>query len=414
MKNINEASICWGIVFWLLIVLTFGVGLSKAVSAEAQKIVVISALSGPAGVIGQSQLSGAKVAEMHINADGGILGRKIEIIERDTAAKPDMAVKAVQEVAVNKETFFYVGVVSSAVALAIAPVVEQNNGLLILAAAQSDKATGSQCSKNVFRITTNAVAVARGAAKLMVERYPDVKRWAGINPDYEYGHNAWGVFSAELKRLNPDVVIVGEQWPKFKATNYETQILKLLDAKPEGIYSALYASDFITFVKQARKYKFFDNVKAFMDHSVSTEVAIPLGKNMVEVWGGGHYHHDAYDNELNTNFRNGYKKLYNKEPVYAASEAYSAVYALKYAIEKANTFEVDAVIDALQGLEFESVTGKRYIRSRDHQAIRSQLFTHFVPTTEEPGWKVVEHAKLFSEDIYPRLDEEEYRCTRIK
>jgi len=414
MKHINRVSFRWGLVFCVLTVFTFFSNTSNAVSAETQKIAVIAALSGPAGVIGQSQLYGAKVAEMHINAEGGILGKKIEIIERDTAAKPDMAVKAVHELAVSKETPFYVGVVSSAVALAIAPIVEQNNGLLILAAAQSEKATGSQCSKNVFRITTNAVAVARAAAKLMVERYPDIKRWAGINPDYEYGHNAWEVFSAELKKLNPDVVIVGEQWPKFKATNYETQILKLTDAKPEGLYSALYASDFITFVKQARKYKFFDNIKAFMDHSVSTEVAQPLGEDMVDVWGGGHYHHEAFDNELNTKFREGHKKLYQKEPGYAASEAYSAIYALKYAIEKANSFEIEPVIKALEGLEFDSVTGKRYIRPRDHQAIRAQLFTHFVPTTESPGWKVAEHAKITSEDVYPRMDEEEYRCNRIK
>ena len=414
MKNFIRVSIRLGLVFWLLIVLTFYGGISSALSAETLKIAVISALSGPAGVIGQSQLAGAKVAEMHINAEGGILGKKIEIIERDTAAKPDMAVKAVQEIAVSKETSFYVGVVSSAVALAIAPIVEQNDGLLILAAAQSEKSTGSQCSKNVFRITTNAVAVARAAAKLMVERYPLVKRWAGINPDYEYGHNAWEVFSAELKRLNPDVVIVAEQWPKFKATNYETQILKITDAKPDGLYSALYASDFITFVKQARKYKFFDNIKAFMDHSVSTEVAEPLGPNMVDVWGGGHYHPEAFKNELNTKFRQGHEKLYGKEPGYAASEAYSAIYALKYAIEKANSFKVDSVIPALEGLEFDSVTGKRYIRARDHQAIRAQLFTHFVPTTESPGWKIVEHATITSEEVYPRLDEEEYRCTRIK
>jgi ABC-type branched-subunit amino acid transport system substrate-binding protein len=148
--------------------------------------------------------------------------------------------------------------------------------------------------------------------------------------------------------------------------------------------------------------------------SVAAEVAVPLGENMVDVWGGGHYHPEAFDNELNTKFIEDHKKLYDKEPGYAASEADSAIYALKYAIEKANSFEVEAVIKELEGLEFESVTGKRYIRPRDHQAIRAQLFSHFVPTSESPGWKIVEHAKIASEDVYPSEDEEQYRCTRIK
>jgi branched-chain amino acid transport system substrate-binding protein len=384
---------------------------SAAESQDPVKIAVIAALSGPAGSIGQSQLAGAKVAEMHINEAGGIMGRKIQVIERDTAASPATAVKITQEVAMKENAKFFVGVVSSAVALAIAPVVEQVDGVLVLAAAQTEKSTGSDCNPHVFRITTNSVAVARAAAKLMTERYPNITRWAGINPDYEWGHSAWGVFKPELLKLNPKATIVAELWPKFKATSYETEILKLMEAKPEGIYSSLYASDFITFAKQAKEYKLFDNVKTFMNHAISIEVAKPLGENMVDVWGGGHYHHDAFDNPLNKKFREGHNKLFgNDEPPFAASEAYSALYALKYAVEKAKSFETKPVILALRGLEFDSVTGKRYIRPTDHQAIRAQLFSHFVPTQEAPGWKIVEHTAITSEDVYPRQDEEAYRC----
>jgi len=244
-----------------------------------------------------------------------------------------------------------------------------------------------------------------------VERYPNVTRWAGINPDYEWGHSAWGVFKPEMQRLNPKAVFVAEEWPKFKATNYEPQILKLLDSKAEGIYSVLYAADFITFVKQARKYKLFDQVKGFMDHAIGIEVANPLGHEMIDIWGGGHYHHDAFDNPLNKKFREGHKKLFGSdEPLYASSESYSAMYALKYAVEKANSIETKPVILALRGMYFNSVTGLRYIRSRDHQTIRAQIYSHFVPVAEDPGWKITEHATIWSEEVYPRLNEEQYRC----
>lgn len=399
-----------GWFFGVLIVVAFLFPATAAYSKEPLKIALVSALTGPAGAIGQSHLCGAKVGEMHINEDGGIMGRKIKIIERDTAASPATAVKVTQEAAMSEGAKFFIGVVSSAVGLAIAPVVEQADGIVILCAAQSDKSTGSQCNPHVFRICVNAVACARAAAQFMVQRYPDITLWAGINPDYEWGHSAWAVFKPELLRINPKAKIVAEEWPKFKATNYEPLILKLLDSKAEGLYSVLYAADFITFVKQAGKYKLFDQIKAFMDHAAAIEVARPLGDKMVDLWGGGHYHHEAFDNPLNTRFRKGHKKLFGGEPLYASSETYSALYALKYAMEKTKSFETKPVIKALRGLYFDSVTGKRYIRHRDNQTIRAQIFTHFVPTAESPGWKITEHATPWTEDVYPRLDEDKFRC----
>lgn len=385
----------------------------NAMSAEELDIAVVSAISGPVGVIGMSQLEGAKVAAMHINEDGGILGRKVNIIARDTAASPATAVKVTNEIFMKKEADFLVGVVSSAVALAIAPIVEKNDGVLILSAAQSEKATGPQCSPNVFRITTNSVAVARAAAHHMVKQYPNIKRWAFINPDYEWGHGCFDIFTKELQRIKPDVEIVAEEWPKFRADNFEPNILKIMDAKPEGLYSSLYAQDFITFVKQANNYKLFDNITGFMNHGIAAEVAIPLGKEMCDVWGGGHYHQDAYNNALNDRFLKGHRAMFGKDPVFASSESYTAVYALKHAIEQVKSFDVDKVILGLEGLEMDSVTGKRYIRPHDHQTIRSQLFTHFVPTKEDPGWTITEHATPYSEEIYPKPGEEKYDCTRI-
>jgi len=397
--------------FWGIVIVAALLFPSTAAYCEAPlKIAVVAALTGPAGVIGQSQLAGAKVAEMHINKEGGIMGRKVKVIARDTAASPATAVKVTQEVAMSEGAKFFIGVVSSAVGLAIAPVVEQADGILILCAAQSDKSTGSQCNPHVFRICTNAVACARAAAQFLVERYPNVTRWAGINPDYEWGHSAWAVFRPELLRLNPKAKIVAEEWPKFKATNYAPQILKIIESKADGIYSVLYGGDFITFVKQAEKYKLFDQIKVFMDHAAAIAVANALGNKMVDFWGGGHYHHEAWNNPLNTKFREGHKKLFGGEPIYASSETYSAMYALKYAMEKAKSFETKPVIMAMRGLDFDSVTGKRYIRSRDQQTIRAQIFTHFVPTAESPGWKITEHVTPWTEDVFPRLNEDKFRC----
>ena len=391
----------------------FGLGAlpSAGLSQEPFKIAVISPLAGIIGPIGQSHLKGAKVAEMHINEDGGILGRKISILERDTAASPATAVKVVREAVMNEKVKIFTGVASSAVALAVSPLMEQLDSLLLIAAAQTHKVTGVNCSPHVFRICVNSTSVVRSVAKLAVDQYPTVTRWAGINPDYEYGHDCWGGFQKALTQLNPKISIVEEQWPKFMATNFEPQILKVLQAKPEGLYSTLYSGDFVTFVKQAKKYKFFDNLKVFINHSVETDVAIPLGADMVDLWGGGHYYYAAYDNPLNKRFVEGYKKLNNGAlPYYASSETYSALYALKAAAEKVKSLDTKDLIKGLRGLKFDSVTGNREISAWNHQTARNHIYVHFVPTQEAPGWKVADIKTPWSGPFDPQPDEAEFAC----
>jgi branched-chain amino acid transport system substrate-binding protein len=377
---------------------------------EPIKVCVIATLTGPVGPIGQSELAGAKVAEMHINEDGGILGRKVVVIDRDDAASPATAVKVVREAAMNENVKIFTGLVSSACGLAIAPILEQLDSLVLVAAAATHKLTGENCNPYVVRICTNAPAAVRSSAKVVVDNYPNVTRWAGINPDYEYGHDCFEGFKKSLKNLNPKVTFVEEQWPKFMATNFEPQILKLMQAKPEGIYSSLYSGDFVTFVKQAKKYQFFDNLKIFLDHSVETDVAKPLGPEMPEIWGGSHYYYAAYDNPLNKRFLEGHNKLYGTLPVYASSETYTAMFAVKQAAEKAKSLDTKTLIKNLRGLTLETISGKRVIQAWNHQTMRFLTFLHFKPTKESPGWKVDEVKLVWSEPFEPKPNEPEGAC----
>jgi branched-chain amino acid transport system substrate-binding protein len=410
MKNrILKRAYLWFVVACLC----FGglLALSSAVHAqETLKIACITALTGVVGPIGQSQLAGAKVAEMHINEEGGILGKKILIIERDDAASPATAVKVVRELAMNEKIKFFVGGVSSAEALAVSALMEQLDSLYFVVAAGTPKLTGVNCNPHVFRLGINSVAQHRSIAKLVLEKYPNLKKWANISPDYEYGHQCYQAFSSELKRLNPGVTFVESVWPKFMAKTFEPEILKILQAKPEAVFSSLYSGDFITFVKQAKKYKFFDDLKALFNPSIEIDVAQVLGHEMVNCWGGNHYYYEAFDNPVNKRFIAGHKKLYGTFPIYASGEGYSAMYALKYAIEKAKTFETKPLIFALRGMIFESPNGKRIIRPEDHQGIKTDVSLHFVPTKEPPGWKIDEVKVISEEPFIPKLEEPDGGC----
>ncbi len=405
MKNQILKRAYWGFMMACVYFVSL-LALSPAVHAqELFKVANITPLTGSVGPLGQSQLAGAKVAEMHINEEGGILGRKIKIIERDTAASPAQAVKVVRELTMNENIKFLFGCVSSAEALAVSATVEELGALFISATPGDPKLTGVNCNPHVFRISINSVAQIRGLAKLVSERYPNVKRWVNISPDYVFGHMSYEIFSSELKKLNPNVTFVESLWPKFMAKTFEPEILKILQAKPEGLYCSLYSGDFITFVKQARKYKLFDGLKLFFDSTITDDVAHALGHEMVNVWGSAHYYYAAFDNPVNKKFIEGHKKLYGSVPVFSASEGYSTLYALKYAIEKAKTFEIKPVIFALRGLTFESPTGKRFIRPWDHQTVKHDVALHFVTTKEAPGWKVNEVVTFSEEPFLPKQDD---------
>jgi branched-chain amino acid transport system substrate-binding protein len=401
------------LILFMTILLGISLGLfsTSVYAQEPLKIALIAPLTGAVGALGQAELSGAKVAEKHINEDGGILGRKIVIVERDTAASPATGVKVVRELAMNENVKFYVGLVSSAVALATMPLMEEFDSILITCAPGTQKITGVNCSPHTFRISINSWAQNRAAAKLAMDKFPQVKRWAGINPDYEFGHMCWESFTKELKRLKPDVELVEAVWPKFMTKTFEPEILKILQAKPEGIYCSLYSGEFVTFVKQAQKYRFFDSLKVFIDPHIETDVANLLGTDMPDVWvSGTHYNYMAFNNPLDKRFKEDHKKLFGTFPVFSSSEAYTAIYALKYAMEKGKTVETKAVIKNLRGLTFETVTGKRYIRPQDHQTVKYDVALHFKPTKEPPGWKMEDMGLVWSEPFIPRLDEPEGGC----
>lgn len=360
-----------------------------ASGSDTIKFGFISSLSGSLASSGELQKNGAEIAIKHINEQGGILGKKVELKVRDDKGKPEEAVKAARDLNSEGVNLFF-GVLSSSAALALSPVMEEMNGVLINTASHSDRLTGKDFNKHYFRITDNAQMRNNAGAKLIAERYPDVIKWATFSPDYEYGHNTHDQFFSSLKQYNPKMELIQESWPPFGSPDFKNYISAVQNAKPEGVFSSLYAGDAIVMSKQAEPYHFYQGLKVFINPSAETDIREQLGKVMHEEWGGVHYYAPAYNNPLNVKFVKEYKEEYGHEPDGFAAEAYNAALAYKAAVEKTNSSKTDDVIKALEGIEYDSLTGKRSIRAEDHQAIKDVIWIHIVPSTEGSGWKVEE------------------------
>ncbi|MBW2094738.1 MAG: ABC transporter substrate-binding protein [Deltaproteobacteria bacterium] len=396
--------ICLGMIFALSTI-------SAAAEKETVKVGVITPMTGLFAGAGEPLSKGALLAAKMINEEGGVLGRKIEILVRDNEIRPAIAVRMARELHKEQGVDLFLGIVSSGVALALKPVMEEMNSLLITCAAHSTKITGKEFSPNVFRITDDARTRNYALAKIIHEKFPQVKRWANISPDYAYGHSCWENFSEKMKQFNPEFTVVADRWPKFGAGGgYGPHISAIMQAKPDGLYSVLYGGDMIAFIREAKQWGLFEKLKVFTSSHIDWDIPYAVKKGMVDIWTSEHYYDQAYDFPISKKYEDAFIRTYGKKYFLIAqghaTPGFDAVYAYKAAIEKAKSFKVADIRKALENLTIESPLGKKWIRGGDHQAYFDMPFLHIVPDSKEKiGWKVEWYKTLDGKDFIVTVEE---------
>ncbi len=337
------------------------------------KIGYQAVLSGTLAGYGEFHKMGVTMAAEEINAAGGIAGNKVEIEFRDSTLKAAEAIKNARYFVDSWEADFLGGIDSSGQALALAPIMQELDRVLIVTHAATEKLTEEQVYKNgikqVFRISTPTYQDGNAAA--FVAKDLPAKTWGTISPKYEYGYTCWEMFKNTLSKLNADTSYIAESWAPFGTTDFRSHINTIMDAKPEGFYSTEWAGELITFVKQAKQAGMFDAIKHVMfPVGAAMDVLEGLGEEMPEnVWISGRYFFLYPDNARNNEWVASFRKRWNHYPAYVSETGYSALFALKKAVESAGSKETKAVIEAMEGMTLASPAGERVFRKEDHQAM---------------------------------------------
>jgi branched-chain amino acid transport system substrate-binding protein len=356
--------------------------------------------TSPAAVLGEPSHKGHIMAAEEINAQGGLLGkRKIETITADEAAGTDANVKELRRMKLDGKIDLFTGVISSANTPALGPVAEELATLTIFTDGCTDflfdKAVPNP--KYCFRITNIQSADGITAAIGAAQAWPQVRKIAHIHPDYSYGRNAAEHFTLALERLLPGVETVSESWPKLGTTDFTAHITKIMSSQPDLLFSSVWGGDYVAFYKQALRYGLFDKMK------VATTLAFgvaphAIGKDHPEgVLAGVHSnYHFSYPGgdrwPLNKSFVERYLKRWKEYPSFQSEGAYSALYLLKSAIERANKLtngwpEDEAIIGQLEGLGMDTPSGYLYMRP-DHQGYKDAVtgFSKNLPQYEFAAW----------------------------
>jgi len=356
--------------------------LALPLSAEAQKPIKVGVplpLSGPPALFGEPASKGAQMYVDELNAKGGVLGRKIELLIRDSKADANEAVRVSRELILKENVDFLMGTLTSAEGPAVSVVAKENKIVFIAPIPKTDQLTAAdKLHPYVFRVAANTTMEGRSAAEI-VAKWP-VTKIATIAFDYAYGQDVTKSFVEHIKRIKPGVEIVDQQWPKLGEQDYNPFINAQMAKKPEAVVSSIWGGFFVTFSKQAKALGYFDAIKhnfIGLGEAASPETTKSMGADYpVGIWGNSY---DAFYWEDNPGPHKDYtarlsKYLKDEYPSSWAIQGYIGMAFLTEAIKKAGSTDSDKVSKALLGLTIDTPIGKQTLREKDHQANRGQLY----------------------------------------
>ncbi len=379
---------------------------ARAQAAEPLRLGCITPLSGAQEILGRPIVVGGQIAAAQINAQGGVLGRKIEIVERDDKGDATQALTVGRELIGSGTTMLF-GIVTSPAALALTAIMEPSNAILTLCAASSDKINHEAFSPHTFRVCDHAYMRQHAQARLAAEHFPNVTKWGAIIPDVEYGRSALAAFKDGLERYYPEltgkqITMAAPILTRFGASGFKTQISTLMGMDIEGLFNAVYGGDAVTMLQQSKPYGLTKKIKIFSDSGSEFYIPRALGRGTPDtLWTGMHWYYGGYQNlPLGKALYDDYiAKTGDRYPLGFVNEGHSAVLGYAAAIRKAGSTDPKAVIAAMEGMTFDTAKGPVTYRKEDHQAICDVNFVRFETTDAEPGWKVAEFVRVPGADV---------------
>jgi branched-chain amino acid transport system substrate-binding protein len=309
---------------------------------------------------------GMELALEEINAAGGVAGRKLELVVRDDGGNPGDAVRVAEELIAREKVNVLMGTFASHVGLAVSNLAAQRRILFVASEPLTDKIVWENGNRYTWRLRPSTymqtAMLIPEAARLKK------KRWAIVYPNYEYGQSATASFKKLLKAAQPDVEFVAEQAPPLGKIDAGPVVQALADARPDAIFSSLFAADLQRFVREGNTRGLFRNTPVFNLLAGEPEYLDTLKDETPDGWWVTGYPWAEIQTPEHKAFRDAYQKRWRDYPRQGSVVGYSAVYTVANAIRAANSAETEKLVDALKGLKMPTPFGPIEWRALDHQS----------------------------------------------
>ena len=308
-------------------------------------------------------------------ATGGTMeinGDKIVVIEKDTQMKPDIGKAVLAEAYGDDEADIAVGPVSSGVALAMLPVAEEYEKVLIVEPAVADSITGENWNRFIFRTGRNSSqdaisnAVALGGEGVTI---------ATLAQDYAFGRDGVAAFREALE--SSGAKIAHEEYVPTDTTDFTAAAERIFNAMGEIEGKKKLFIIWAGGGNPMGKINAMDPSRFGIEIATGGNIlaALTAYKELPGMEGATYYYYEIPKNPVNDWLVKEHMDRFDTPPDFFTAGGMAAGIAVVEAIKKAGSTDTEALISAMEGMEWETPKGMMRFRKEDHQALQSMY--HF-------------------------------------
>ncbi|MBV7456445.1 ABC transporter substrate-binding protein [Acidovorax sp. sif1233] len=344
---------------------------------------------------------GMELAVDEINAAGGVLGKKVQLVIRDDNGNPGDAVRAAEELVSREKVDVLTGSFLSHVGLALTDFAKQKKFFFLAGEPLTDKIVWQNGNRYTYRLRPSTYM----QVSMMVPEAVALKkkRWALVYPNYEYGQSAVATFKQLLKAAQPDVEFVVEQAPPLGKVDSGSVVQALADAKPDAIFNVLFGADLSKFVREGNTRGLFKDREVVSLLTGEPEYMDPLKDEAPNGWIVTGYPWYGIQTPEHKAFQTAYQGKFNDYPRLGSIVGYSAIKSLAEGMKKAGSTDTEKLVVAFKGLQVPTPFGPIVYRAEDNQSTMGG----YVGRTKNEGGKgvMVNYRYVDGSKVQPSNDE---------
>ena len=367
--------------------------------------------TGPYAEEGNDELLAQQLAVEHLNGEGdggclntfsskalkgnGILGKKVTFVTGDTQTKSDAARASAKSMIEKDGAIMINGGASSGVAVAVQGLCQEAGIIFMAGLTHANDTTGKDRKANGFRHFFNAYMSGAALAPVLAKEMGNDRRAYHLTADYNWGWTQEESIVASTEALGWETVNTVKT--PLASTDFSSYIAPVLNSGADVLVLNHYGGNMVNSLTNAIQFGLLDKVVNGKDFKIvvplySELMAAGAGENIKGVLGSMNWNWQLQD-EGTRAFVKSFGEKYGKPPSNSAQTCYAQVLLYADAVERAGSFNPCAVVEALEGFEFDGLgNGPTLYRAEDHQCFKDVLVVRGAqnPTTQYDTLEIVE------------------------